>query len=327
MFVLGSKIKIGTVGFSGVHELEVRKSLFSYVQTGEIKLPGRIRLRKRNNANYLQEVETYKQFKEGDAVTIQLAASGVYNEEFKGFVRRVDQAMPVRIELEGYSYQLKKKFIQGKFWKSTTVKEIMEYVVSGTDIKLIVDADIAVENFPVVNATGAEVLDSIIKDIGLKAITAYFITHDTLWIGLNYTKYQKTVKYQLGRNVIKDDQLVKRIVDKSDVKYEVVYTDNAGTRTRNQPKTVGGNKVIKSRFVSDASNLSDIADAKAQQVNYEGLQGEITTFLEPYIVPGDKALIGDNRYDRNGGFICESLKVNYGVRGARRGVGIGLKVD
>ena len=325
---MSSKIKIGAISFSGVHEVAVRKSILSYVQTGEIKLPGRIRLLSRNNTEYSKIVETYKAFNEGDKVTVQLAYDGRYHDEFVGFVRRVDQAMPVRIELEGYSYQLKNKFIKNKFWKKTTVKEILEEIVQGTDITVEVGVDIPVVNYLVTNATAAEVLNSILKDIGQGAITAFFKEPTKLWVGLRYTSYQNTVKYRLGYNVIDDTSLVKRIRDKSAARFQLIYKSNAGERVRNKyNKSVGEVKKINARFVNDADVLAKIADEKAAKQNYDGLEGEIKTFLEPYIVPGDKVLLSDNRYDRNGGFIGESVTTRFGVNGARRIVGIGIALD
>lgn len=331
MFVPNSKITIGDTSFSGVHELEIHKSLLGYVQTGELKLPGRMRLRRRSNPNDIKVLETYKHFKEGDSVRIQLGYNGTYNEEFVGFVQRVDQSIPVRIHLEGYSYQLKRNNVN-KFWASATIKEIMQEAVKGTDIKLDVADNMPVVNFRAENATGAQVLDKLIKDVCLGELTAYFVKPDTLWLGLRYTNYLGDVKYQFGLNVINDDQLVKRIGDNTKVKIEAFHKDSTGKRTRAESSKnkkiteVGQVQKINAKSISDAKALKQLTDAKLENKQYEGLEGEITTFLYPFAAPGYKAVLKDARYDRSGSYIIDYTKVKYGVRGARRTIGIGRSV-
>lgn len=326
MFVLSSKIKIGAFSFSGVHQVRIKKSINGYIISGEVKLPTKARLRSRKNPNYIREVKTFEQFEEGDPVVIELAYDGRYNEEFRGFVHRVSPTSPVIIEIEGYSYQLKKNNVN-KFWTKTTVKEIMEEAVKGTDIKLEVADNMPVEKFMARNVSGAQVLDNIIKKVSKGILTAFFISPDTLWIGLRYTKPLNDVKYRLGYNVIRDDQLVKRIADKVNIKVEFVHKDPKGKRKRGTATNgVGQVKKVNVQAVSDPEWLKRLAGAKLDKETYDGLEGKITCFLEPFAVPGDKAIITDKRYDRNSNNIIETVELFFGVNGARRIIELGVSV-
>lgn len=326
MFVLGSKITIGGISFSGVIELEINKSVFNCVETGQIKLPTRVRLRKRFNPNYIEITETHKIFKRGDPVTIDLAYDGRFNNEFRGFVTRVDQATPTIIYLEGYSYQLRNK-VMNKHWISAPLKDVLSEIVTGTDIELEIAATLTVKNFTIRNATALEGLSGLIK-ASHDGITAYFVSPTKLFVGLTYTKYSKSVKYSIGRNVIDASELVIVEKDKTDVHVELVSKDSDGKRTRAKSSgKIGLPKKLTVHSFSGDADLKKIADAIEVKKNAHGVQGSVKTFLEPYVQPGYKVIIRDDFYTRGGSYICDSLRVTYGVSGARRVVGVGLKVD
>lgn len=329
MWTLNSKIKIGAISFSGVHELEINQSIFSFVQTATLVMPSTMRLNSRSNPKKTKIVDTYSAFKEGDAVSIELAYDDRYHEDFKGFVHRIDQSTPTKILLEGYSYQLRKNKVVNKYWSKTTIKEILQEAIKGTDIKLGYVLDMEVVKFKVYNATGAEIIESLIKDVSRNTLTAFFITPDTLWVGLRYTAYNNTVKYKLGRNVINDERLQIRKTDETDVKVQFVHKDASGKRHRNKAaERLGRKKKFASANVADVDTLNEMAKVKEEQFNYNGLEGEFTTFLEPFVQVGDMALLSDGLYGREqGGYIVESLKTNFGVRGGRRTPGIALKVQ
>jgi hypothetical protein len=76
--------------------------------------------------------------------------------------------------------------------------------------------------------------------------------------------------------------------------------------------------------VNDSSTLKQLANEKAYQLNYEGYEGSINAFLQPYATPGYQAYVTDDRYpEKNGTYIIEGTEVYFGMNGARRIVEIG----
>lgn len=327
-FVPNTKTVIAGFTFYTLHDLRVDKTIYTYTNTGMLKIPARARIRKRSDNNFLEFVETANQFKEGDPVEIYAGYDGILKKEFAGFVRRVNKTIPCQIELEGYSYELRTKTNVNKFWKSATVKEIMQEAIKGTSIKLMVQDDLPVVNFIARNANGAQVLDNLIEKVSDRALTARFITDDTLWIGLRYTAYKSTVKYKLGYNVIKDDELKERIADKTKIQINYVHKKASGERVR--AKATNGVGQVKKKTLAAVESeewLKKLTDTKLSKEAYDGFEGNITTFLFPYAEPGDMALLSDPFFNRNGGFIIDKTTLTLNRSGGRRIVGIGVKVQ
>lgn len=326
-FELNSKIKIGEYSFYGVAEVRADRSMLTFEDTGSIKLPATARIKSRSNPDNVRLVNTHELFEEGDPVNIELAYNGRFNQEFAGFVKRVNKTVPCEIEIEGYSWQLKRNNVN-KFWKSATLKEVMAEVVKDTDIKVVVAADMPIVNFLARNATGAEVLDNLLKKVSDNALIAFFTKPDTLWIGLDYTEYKSDVKYNLGFNCIRDDQLKERVASKTQLRIEYVHKTPKGERVRGT--AVNGSGAVHKKTltsVSSADWLNKLAKAKMAKEAFDGLEGKINGFLEPFAEPGDKAIITDNRFTNGGSYILESTSVKYGTRGARRESAIGAKVN
>jgi hypothetical protein len=168
-------------------------------------------------------------------------------------------------------------------------------------------------------------------------------------LGLDYKSLPKfpqkpNVKYRLGWNVIKDNDLKLRQAKNQDVTVHYIGEKKDGTkekvivngkgRTRDHVVTTTGaagasgeTQVIKTHAVTDTASLTKMAEAKHLQLSYDGYEGKITTFLQPYSEPAYKAAIEDLRYpERSGNYLVESVETTYGTGGARRKVGIGLKL-
>lgn len=326
LVALQSKIKIGSFSFSGVHSLRVKRSLNTYVVEGEIKLPTRARLRSRKNPKQVKEVDTSKQFKEGDKVEIYTAYDGRYNKEFEGFVKRINTTVPMSIEVEGYIWQMRRNNVS-KFWKSATVKEIMQEAIKDTDVVLEVADDMPVVNFLARDVTGAMVLENLIKKVSKGVLTAFFIEHNKLWIGLKYTNPLNDVRYQIGRNVIDDNQLVKRLASDTKVTVEFVHREKDGKRQRGKATNgVGKVKKVQVQAVQNPDWLKRLAGAKLEKETYDGLEGKLTTFLEPFAQPGDKAILLPDKFDRQGNNIIEAVEVFVSPSGGRRIIELGISV-
>lgn len=336
-FTLNSDITIGSFKRVKPNSVKINLSLTDYVNKAVIKIPASARLvcAAKEVSNTIQSA---KQFNEGDKVTIKLGYNGKLVTEFTGFVSRINVATPVEIECEGYSYQLRKKQPANKTFKHAQLKDILKYITKGTDIVLSDKIPGCVLQKIVINGhTGQEVLELIKKALG---DLVYINFHDNeLYAGLEYLDPKQTVNYRLGWNVIKDGNLKqhKASNDKITVIYRGKKKDGshveAAIKSKTQTKVIttqgsagneGEKKIITTHAVTDVATLKKMAEAKLKKLSYDGYEGKITAFLQPFCQHGWKAKLVDKTYsERSGEHIVQAVEVTYGMSGARRTVQIG----
>ena len=325
-FTLNSIITIGPYKFKGVHEVKISMSIHSFINTCNIKIPtsGRLKLKNAELTDSLPFI-TSKQFEEGNKVNVQLGYNGLYNDEFDGFVRRVNLSNPCEIECEGYVYQLRKMLVPKSF-VNTTLKEFLKYIITGTDIVLANDIpDMKINKIIIKGQTGAEVLEVLKKEFSL-----YIFFHGKeLYAGLAYTQYKGTVNHQLGYNVIKDNDLKLREAAKVQLQINLVGVKQDGTKivVKSGDNTNNIQKK-KTHFITDQSTLKMIADKMLADKKYNGYEGKITTFGIPFFQHGWVDALDDPRFpERTGHYLIDSLEVTYGMGGYRRKGGLNVRVS
>jgi hypothetical protein len=338
MFVLNSDITIGTFKKVQVHEVKIKQSLLNFVNTAIIKVPISAVVRQADSD--AKTVQTAKAIEEGMAITIKLGYNGNLQTEFEGFVARVNPTTPTEIECEGYSYQLRKNTYGPKTFKAAKLVDVLKYLVHGTDI--ILDEknipSFTIAKLVIHQHDGCEVLE-MIKKASDGTIKMYF-TGKNLYAGLVAVNIKLPVYYRLGWNVIKDNDLKLRKAKNQDVTVKYVSQDKSGSKkvavqagakktatTSAGFGTSGETKLIKTNAVTDQASLEQMAQAKQQSLSYDGYEGKITAFGEPYCEPGYKAVITDLKYkERIGSYLVEGVDVSYGTGGFRRTVQIGIKL-
>ena len=336
MFVLSSDITIGNFRFGGVHEVNIKRSLHSIVETAVIKIPSVAKVVTGNNA-LPGVITTGQQFSDGDPVTIKLGYDGVLQNEFVGFVKRRNLDMPLEIECEGYSWLLRRTNVNiGE--TTITISELLRKAVAsiegGYAIKIQCTADYTLENVNIPHASGFDIINNIAKYTD-GALNCFFIQPDTLWCGLVYTPYAGgndvfdtgLVNYKLGYNAIKNNSLKERLSENDPVK--VTYNTKLSTGDKVSESSDVFKDFVRAHSkvltqLKDATALKQLANEKAYKLNYSGYEGCIQGFLQPYAAPGYQAYVADERYpERNGTYIIEGIEVRFGINGARRTAEIG----
>ncbi len=339
MYVLNSDITIGNFRFSGVNALCINKSMHSIVETAVIILPSIAKVSK--NAKVLPgTVITGTQFKDGDPVCIQLGYNGKLNTEFTGFVKQRNLNMPLEVVCEGYSYLLRRN-TASVFWKTVSLKEYLQFAVSGIhskySIKVVCDLDLVLCNVLINNQSGFEMINDLVKYCDGN-ISCFFISTGVLWCGLYYSNCAigknvfniGQVNYRLGYNVLKNNTLYERVNENDPT--EVIYSKKLSTgavllQSSDVFSVVGSTHKRMLNTISSAGELKLLANEKAYQCSYNGYEGNIVSFLEPYVSAGYIANIQDSSYaDKNGNYVVESTEVNFGINGARRIVEIGARI-
>ena len=305
--------------------VEWKRSIDSFSDSCSIKVPGVARL-KTVDTQY-RTVNAAEQFEEGMKVDAYAGYDGVLVKRFTGFIRRINFAIPVEIECEGYSYQLRKKEGYSKSYTNTTVKQLLQDLVTGTDIKLSDSIpNIPLTNIYFKNVKGIEVLEYL-KDKCL--LTSYF-NHDVLYVGLKMTEPKETVKLRLGWNVIKDDDLkFNSGKELATVNIQIEKKNADGTKSKsNVGIKNGATKVLKIRHISDEALQKEIATEQRKKMLFMGYEGSLNMFLIPVINPGDAVRIEDKRYpQRTGLYFVESVTGSaIAGKGGRQKIKIGASL-
>lgn len=322
MFVLNSNIEIGPFKRIKVNHCKITKSIFSYCDKAVLKIPITARI-KRADETITASAETANVITEGMKVIINLGYNGVLKKEFEGFVSRVNFTTPCEIECEGFSYLLRRKSYL-KVFKNTTLREVLEFIVTGTGITLSpLIPHLKLAKWVINQQNGTEALETLIKELRISV----FFTGSELYAGLQYLQPKAEVKYRLGWNVIKDGNLKLREAKNQEVIIKIKGAKVDGTKVTAAVGEKGDIKQIITHSVTDETTLKAIAEAERKRLSYDGYEGKITAFLQPYCEPGYAGRLIDKKYpDREGKYIIESTEVNFGMSGARRVVGIGFKL-
>lgn len=320
MFRMTADVKIGN--FKPVKPTALRwsRSVDDFSDSCKVKLPA-ITMLKREGDIY-DRVQTGLQFKEGMLVIVTAGYNGDNDVRFKGFVRRMNFTIPLEVECEGYSYQLRKKLDFSKSYKNTTVKKILNDLISGTDIRLSKHIpEIPLSKATFVNCTGIQVLEWL-KEKCL--LTVYFV-HEELYVGMQQLVPTGSVKFKLGWNVVKDNEL--KFNDQkefADVRIQVGTRRKDGQKEKQFVGKKDGQVKKYRSILNDPKVLAAIADEKRSQLVNRGYEGSITAFLKPFVVPGMSVTINDDRYpERTGRYFVQGVDGELSSSGGRQKVKLG----
>ncbi len=335
MFVLNSRITVGNMAWSGVNQVVVNRSIHSPADSAIISLPsyGRV-TRKGESAGTVRAISSL--FDEGDKVKIELGYNGELNTEFEGFVRFLNPMNRLVIECEGYVRQLRlNKNLKG-FYASTSVKQLLELAVKGTDISVYVQDDIPLKNITLDNAGGTDIISEI-KNICQGVISIFFIEPKKLWAGLTYTAYKDgaevyqngDVAYRIGYNCRRDNSLkIKQPAEPVQVLFRGTLATGRRIETASEKKVLANKATAINNNIPDLKAMQKIANEKQYRMNYNGYAGSINAFLQPYCQPGYKAHLIDDRYPGGAGdYLVESTEVTFGSSGASRRAEIGPRLN
>lgn len=320
MFVLCCEIKIGSVTFNSVHDVQIKRSIYNLAATAIIKVPVTAVLKHTGEAP--THIETAEKIKVGDPVEIRLGYDTQMNTEFTGYVKRLNYKVPLEIECEDEYYKLRSvNCVFSK--KETSLRQCLSAILPA--IKLGTCVDLTLKNFIVNNKPGSWVLGVLKQEYGL---TAFFDVNGNLHVGKAHDVQGDPVKYRLRYNVIKDDDLKFQLAEDVRLKVKAICYYKDGTKIEGELGEEGGeNKTLYYYDVKDAKELKALAQEELKRYSFDGYRGRIETFLIPFALPGMVAQLEDPVYqERSGNYYIESVDVSFGTGGARRNVEIGIKV-
>jgi hypothetical protein len=328
-FKLKGKVEIERAGgqriaFTGFNAIEIERDIFKINSSCKIKIPTSARLIHKE-PNTFESVQTAKQFERGDKVSVWLGYNNDLKPEYEGFIYRINLKSPLEIECEGYEFLLRKP-CDTKTWGNTTMSETLKYIVKDTDITLSNEVpDIKFTKFVIpANMTKLDALQMLKETYGM---TVYF-TGNMLYAGLAYTPDRGAVKYSLGYNTIKTDDLKYRVADDVKLKIKAVWIKPDNTKIEAEVGDKDGSqRTLFFYNVKSLDALKKMAGEEVKKYKYSGYEGKITTFLQPFALPGMKAVITDSKYqDREGTYYITKTTVKVDTGGGRRTIEISVKL-
>jgi len=319
------------IKFNAVASVTIDKSIDSVTSSAVIRIPASAALVYKDGTK-TESVQTARQFQRGDKVSIQLGYDDRLNEEFEGFIYRINFTSPVEIECEGYEFLLREN-LPTKTFPSTNLSSVLQYVVNsaakfrGSGISIAADIP-AVEmvNYVIpANLNGIDALQQIKEHYGL---TIYF-RNNTLYAGLDFIRLLGDVKYSLGINTPRADELKYQLADDVKLKIKAIQINKNNTKLEAEvgdPK--GEQRTLYFYTAKSIADLKKLAEVEMVKYKFTGYTGKITTLLEPYAEPGMVAIITDIKYaERGGSYEIRGVNTTFGSSGASRSVDIGKTVS
>lgn len=324
MFILEGKAEIGSFIFNSVNEIEITKSVEELGDTALIKLPTRFKVKQNGEQKFTEDA-----IKVGDKVVITLGYQDKYSGvEFTGFVKKISPKIPMEIHCEDAMYHLRRKNINKSWTTPTTLKEIVQEVVSGTPVqlsKLMDNQSLPVDKWIIQNANGAQVLESIKKDL---LQTIFIDDEGKLYVGLEqFTNIGQTVVYDLNYNLV-ENNLEFKSKEERKIKVKYTYIDKENKRKSIEIGDADGEqREYHTSVISDLKKLEEMAKAEIEKLKYDGFEGDVTSFLIPFATRGMKAKLLDSEHpNREGNYFIKKVVTTFGTSGARRKISIGNRL-
>ncbi|MBO9200583.1 MULTISPECIES: hypothetical protein [Niastella] len=299
-----------------------KRSVTDYSDTATIKLPA-VAMLKKEGGEY-ERIETGIKFQEGKKITIACGYDGKNPVQFKGFISQIKPNIPLEIECEGYSYQLRKKQAFNKSYRAgTNMKKVLTDLIDGTDITLSKAIPDVIIQSPVQfsGKTAIQVLDWFKEQM---LMTVYF-NFQELYVGLKYTNFKNTIKLRLGWNVVEDNDLkFNPNKNLSNVKVALSTKQKDGKTQYADPKSKGNDsKQIKMKVRLDPDTLKKIQEDQKRKLMNRGYEGSLTSFLVPFAEPAMAVEIDDPKYPaRAGKYFIEAVEGEFGSGGGRQKIKI-----
>lgn len=321
MYTLFQKIQINKYVFTGSTSVRIVKSYTTFTDTAEIILPNVI-FKKKNEA-VSQGTSGEKLINKGDPVKIYAGYNKTFDELpllFTGFVTHVNADQDIKVKCEDYTYALKLINIESKLFESTTIGELIDYLLTGTNITVdyVIPSTTPIGDFQIENINYLNVVDVLEKLKENLGITSYF-DGTTLKIGKFIDVNDAQKNFIMQYNVIEDGSLVYNKADdinqiikgisilETNEKIERYAYLEKGVLTISETAVKGEQKTL-TFYNLTASQLEDTITRNFQNYVYTGYSGNFVTLLEPTINPTDKVRLWNLQYpERDGVYKVRSI--------------------
>jgi hypothetical protein len=287
-----------------INAVEIERTFKNSTQTAVVKLPRYPKLVDPNETDY--------KIRTGDSVIIQLGYNGNYYTEYIGYVSLIKPTTPLEIHCEDEMWKYKQVTVN-KAWPSISMKELISYLVPGTDVSLV--PDITLAPFRIERVSVAKALEKL-KEYGL----AIYFRHGKLFVGFPYFDTNVgSVNYHFEKNAIAEG-LEFRKADDVKIKLTAISMLRNNTTLKVEVGDSDGESHTSHFYnISSEAELKQLADQELIKYKRDGLTGSFKGFGVPFCDHGWTCNLMSNSYpERAGTYFIDSVKINYDSNGYRR---------
>ena len=299
-------------------ECEIEKNVENLADIATITLP---------ESDLNEVLDFNKKIGRGCKVLIKAGYNGDLKTEFIGFVRDITTDGSLKIQCEDALF-LFRRGIKDKMFKTTSVKQIADYVCSeiGEGYKIICDYDLNYEKFVIHQATGYDVLQKLQEET--KANVYFNTEKKELHIHPPFIEKKDNgyVIYCMQKNIEKSSLEYKKAIDR---KFELTIekTKKDGTVVTEKIGQSGGETKTLKVGSLDAKSVKMRAEAEFKEFASDRYEGSFDTWLIPYCEPTYSAKIVDFDYpEQSAIYYVKATKVNISSSGGVRTITPGIKL-
>lgn len=317
--VTGKNLVINRVNY-----VEIESTWKALTDTAKIMMPRNVQILNGNINDII---------KRGSTVSIKMGFDGVMNQEFVGYVARLDTKIPFTIFCEDEMWQLKQTSYSGSF-KNIKLKDLIAFIYPGKANVI----DMTLPSYRIDTATAAKVLSRLKEQYGL---ISYF-QDQVLNVGFAYDLALKNVVIHHFQQNVPEDGIELEYKIPEDYKVRVKGTSaQPGNKIITYTATDDGeeqyNTAGKAKFDGDEirwvgppnltqAQLKVIVDNMIKKYKIGGYKGSLKAFGVPFCRHGDIDHYINRLYpETEGQYYIDKTTVQYGEDGYKRHIEPGRK--
>ena len=316
MFTMQFDITVGDWRLGMVEKVEIVRSVEQLADTCIITLPG---------AEYNKALDVEQKLHRGDRVVVNLGYAEIgMVQEFEGWLQRIGTDNgAITLECEDDLF-LFRKALEDRQLENVTLSDLLALVVEGVGGGFDIDCSYSwtYQKFVISTATGFDVLQKIQEESGADI----YIQGKTLHVHGPGEKVGNTIIYDFEQNVQDCDLTYRRTEDRR-VRIVVKALLPDGKVKEREYGTTGGDRVVVRSAASDDASMDLRGESEHKRLTFDGYDGNIVTWLVPYIKPGDSAEIHDREYQyKDGSYYVKGVKTEFSAEGGVRTVELGYRL-
>lgn len=309
-------IEVGSYKLGMVEKVEIIRSVEQLADTAVVTLPG---------AEYNIALDVEQKIHRGDRIVINLGYEEIgMVQEFEGYVQRIGSDNgAITLECEDDLFLFRKSLSDAQL-KNVTLASLLQKVVDGVGGGFSIDCSYSwtYEKFVINSATGYDVLRKIQEECGADI----YIQGNTLHVHAPGEKIGNTIYYDFTQNVQDCDLTYRRTEDRR-VRVVVKALLPDGKVKEREYGTTGGDKVTVKCASSDDASMKLRGESEHKRLTFDGYDGNIVTWLIPYVKPGDKAVLHDKDYEyKDGSYYVRAVTTEFSSDGGKRTVELGYRL-
>lgn len=316
MFTMQFDITVGDWRLGMVEKVEIVRSVEQLADTCIITLPG---------AEYNKALDVEQKLHRGDRVVVNLGYAEIgMIQEFEGWLQRIGTDNgAITLECEDDLF-LFRKALKDRQLENVTLSDLLALVVEEVGGGFDIDCSYSwtYQKFVISTATGFDVLKKIQEESGADI----YIQGKTLHVHGPGEKVGNTIIYDFEQNVQDCDLTYRRTEDRR-VRIVVKALLPDGKVKEKEYGTTGGDRVVVRSAASDDASMDLRGKSEHKRLTFDGYDGNIVTWLVPYIKPGDSAEIHDREYQyKDGTYYVKGVKTEFSAEGGVRTVELGYRL-